>query len=76
MAEGDMEVAEVTQDFRRHAGARRVEVIQDVRRHAGARRVEARIRRNDGDVDVGAVQAPPTFPAWEAPPAERAWEKP
>eukprot|EP00969_Alexandrium_andersonii_P031804 1389971-Alexandrium_andersonii.AAC.1 len=64
MAEGEVQVTEM---------------IKDIRRYAGLRRAEARIRRNDDDMDVGAVQAPPNLQApappsaHEAPPTERAW---
>eukprot|EP00969_Alexandrium_andersonii_P229688 10143739-Alexandrium_andersonii.AAC.1 len=56
MAEGDIPVSEMIKEFRRYAGLRRA---------------EARIRRNDDDMDVGAVQASTPSPAQEAPPAER-----
>eukprot|EP00969_Alexandrium_andersonii_P347945 15384796-Alexandrium_andersonii.AAC.1 len=58
MAEGDMPVSEM---------------IKEIRRYAGLRRAAARTRRNDDDMDVGAVQASIPPPAQEAPPAERAW---
>eukprot|EP00969_Alexandrium_andersonii_P300229 13272907-Alexandrium_andersonii.AAC.1 len=64
MAEGDIQVSDM---------------IKEIRRYAGLRRAEARLRRNDDDMDVGAIQAPASAQestpstTQEAPPAARAW---
>eukprot|EP00969_Alexandrium_andersonii_P045860 2012186-Alexandrium_andersonii.AAC.1 len=47
-------------------------MIKEIRRYAGLRRAEARIRRNDDDMDVDTAQASTPPLAQEAPPSERA----